>query len=309
MNGQRNVAPVVEMRGITIAFPGVLALDGVDFELRPGEIHSLMGENGAGKSTLIKALTGVYSIDSGSIQVGGEQRTFTGAADAQSAGISTVYQEVNLCPNLSVGENVMLGHEMRGRLGIDWSATHREAVRRLADLGLELDSRSLLGSHSIAVQQLVAISRAMVLDARVLILDEPTSSLDRQEVDRLFDVIRGLRAQGVAILFVSHFLDQVYEISDCITVLRNGQLVGEFRADRAAQDGVGDKDDRSSACRARRDLGECGAGDRPHRAPRSTGHGSRTQRCPPTCRSRYLQERGGRACRSPRIGSEPSWPG
>ena len=222
--------PLVEMRGITIRFPGVLALDDVDLVLRPGEVHALMGENGAGKSTLIKALTGVYAIDDGTIRVGGEERVLGSTADAERAGISTVYQEVNLCPNLSVGENVMLGHEPRGVLGIDWRATHRAAAGHLESLGLRLDTRSLLSSHSLAVQQLVAISRAMVLDARVLVLDEPTSSLDREEVDRLFAVVRDLRAQGVAILFVSHFLEQVYEISDRITVLRNGRLVGEYCA-------------------------------------------------------------------------------
>ncbi|SFS14454.1 simple sugar transport system ATP-binding protein [Microbacterium sp. cf046] len=219
---------LVEMRDITIRFPGVLALDAVDFVLRAGEIHSLMGENGAGKSTLIKALTGVYPIDSGSITVAGEARVFGSTADAQSAGISTVYQEVNLCANLSVGENVMLGHEPRARGGIDWKGVHRDAARHLDSLGLRIDTRSILSSHSIAIQQLVAISRAMVLDAKVLILDEPTSSLDRGEVEQLFAVIRDLRDAGVAVLFVSHFLDQVYEISDRITVLRNGQLVGEY---------------------------------------------------------------------------------
>jgi simple sugar transport system ATP-binding protein len=224
------VLPVVEMTGITIRFPGVLALDAVDFVLRPGEVHSLMGENGAGKSTLIKALTGVYPVDAGGISVDGESRRFTSTADAQDAGISTVYQEVNLCGNLSVGENVMLAHEPRKGAGIDWKETHRLAESHLASLGLTIDTRSTLASHSIAIQQLVAIGRAMVLDAKVLILDEPTSSLDRGEVERLFAVIRDLRDRGVAILFVSHFLDQVYEISDRITVLRNGRLVGEFAA-------------------------------------------------------------------------------
>ncbi|WP_166866072.1 sugar ABC transporter ATP-binding protein [Salinibacterium sp. ZJ70] len=222
---------VVEMRGITIDFPGVRALDRVDFTLRRGEIHSLMGENGAGKSTLIKALTGVYSTTAGTITVGGEERVFHGTADAQSAGISTVYQEVNLCTNLTVGENVMLGHEVRRPWGIDWRATHREAARHLASLGLGIDTRSPLGSHSIAIQQLVAISRAMVTDSTVLVLDEPTSSLDRGEVDQLFSIIRDLRDRGVAILFVSHFLDQVYEISDRLTVLRNGALIGEYGVD------------------------------------------------------------------------------
>ena len=219
---------IVEMRGITISFPGVLALDGVDFCLRAGEIHSLMGENGAGKSTVIKALTGVYPIDAGSITVAGHPVVFRTTADAQAAGISTVYQEVNLCPNLSVGENVMLGHEPHRGGRIDWKGVHEQAAGHLASLGLEVDTRTILASHSIAVQQLVAISRAMVLDSRVLILDEPTSSLDRGEVEQLFSVIRELRATGVAILFVSHFLDQVYEISDRVTVLRNGRLVGEY---------------------------------------------------------------------------------
>ena len=230
MTADTDVPPIVAMTGITIRFPGVLALDNVDFFLRPGEVHSLMGENGAGKSTLIKALTGVYSIDGGSILVDGVPRTFTTTADAQAAGISTVYQEVNLCQNLSVGENVMLGHEVRRIRRIDWTATHAEAARHLGNLGLNIDTRSTLSSHSIAIQQLVAISRAMVVDSRVLVLDEPTSSLDRSEVEQLFGVMRDLRDRGVAILFVSHFLDQVFEISDRITVLRNGKLVGESLA-------------------------------------------------------------------------------
>ncbi|GMA36771.1 hypothetical protein GCM10025876_29750 [Demequina litorisediminis] len=153
MTVDTDVPPLVSMRGITISFPGVLALDGVDFFLRPGEVHSLMGENGAGKSTLIKALTGVYAIDAGTIEIAGEQRRLDSTADAQAAGISTVYQEVNLCANLSVGENVMLGHEPRGVFGIDWSAAHREAAEYLASLGLDLDTRSPLASHSIAIQQ------------------------------------------------------------------------------------------------------------------------------------------------------------
>jgi galactofuranose transport system ATP-binding protein len=230
MTADTAVPPIVAMNGITIRFPGVLALDGVDFFLRPGEVHSLMGENGAGKSTLIKALTGVYATDAGTIVVDGEPRIFSSTADAQSAGVSTVYQEVNLCQNLSVGENVMLGHEPRKRGGIDWTETHRAAAEHLGNLGVHLDTRSLLSSHSIAIQQLVAISRAMVTDSRVLVLDEPTSSLDRGEVEQLFGVIRDLRGRGVAILFVSHFLDQVFEISDRITVLRNGKLVGESLA-------------------------------------------------------------------------------
>lgn len=220
--------PVVEMRGISIEFPGVKALQGVDFTLRAGEIHAVMGENGAGKSTLIKALTGVYAIDSGRIVIDGVERKFAGPAAAQAAGISTVYQEVNLCGNLTVAENIMLGREPRRGGAIDWRATRSAAATHLGALNLDIDPRSLLSAHSLAIQQLVAICRAMVVDARVLILDEPTSSLDAGEVQQLFTVMRGLRDDGVAILFVSHFLEQVYEVSDRITVLRNGQLLGEY---------------------------------------------------------------------------------
>ncbi len=221
--------PVVELSGISIEFPGVKALDGVDFRLYPGEVHALMGENGAGKSTLIKALTGVYAIDAGTIAVGGEPHVFSGPAQAQAAGISTVYQEVNLCENLSVAENVMLGYEPRRAGAVDFRAMRRRAAELLRVLNLDIDPASSLSGHSIAVQQLVAICRAMVPGAKVLILDEPTSSLDADEVARLFGVIRTLRERGVAILFVSHFIEQVYEISDRMTVLRNGRLVGEFR--------------------------------------------------------------------------------
>ena len=227
--------PVVRMRGISITFPGVKALQEVDFRLFPGEVHALMGENGAGKSTLIKALTGVYAIDHGEITVQGEPRRFTGPADSQAAGISTVYQEVNLCTNLTVAENMLLGREPRRFGRIDSRAMNARAGAVLERLGLAVNPRSQLGAHPIAVQQLVAIARAVDVDARVLILDEPTSSLDADEVARLFTVVRALREQGVAILFVSHFLDQVFDISDRMTVLRNGQLVGEYRTSTTSQ--------------------------------------------------------------------------
>ncbi|WP_403023085.1 sugar ABC transporter ATP-binding protein [Salinibacterium sp. GXW1014] len=228
---ETSTAPVVEMRDISISFPGVKALDSVSFRMFPGEVHSLMGENGAGKSTLIKALTGVYPIDSGTIVLAGEPLSVNGPAQAQDAGISTVYQEVNLLSNLSVAENIMLGREPR-RFGlIDWSATRQRAAEVLAGLNLDIDPASPLSSHSLAVQQLVAIARAIDIRAKVLILDEPTSSLDADEVAELFRVIRRLKDDGVAILFVSHFLDQVYEIADRLTVLRNGALVGEYRTE------------------------------------------------------------------------------
>ncbi|WP_368112098.1 sugar ABC transporter ATP-binding protein [Bifidobacterium adolescentis] len=220
--------PIVVMKGITIEFPGVKALDGVNLRLFPGEVHALMGENGAGKSTMIKALTGVYKINAGSIEVDGKPQTFTGTGDAQNAGIATVYQEVNLCTNLTIGENVMLGHEVRGALGINWKKTYEKSKKFLAQMGLEhLDPKAPLSSISIAMQQLVAIARAMVIDAKVLILDEPTSSLDANEVQDLFKIMRKIRDSGVAILFVSHFLDQIYEITDRLTILRNGKFIKE----------------------------------------------------------------------------------
>ena len=220
--------PVIEMRDISVGFPGVKALDGVSFRMYPGEVHSLLGENGAGKSTVIKALTGVYNIDQGEILLGGEPTAIGNPAQAQAAGISTVYQEVNLLPNLSVAENIMLGREPR-RFGlIDWKATRARAAQLLERLNLDIDPSSPLNEHSLAVRQLIAIVRATDVDARVLILDEPTSSLDADEVVELFRVINALKADGVAILFVSHFLDQVYEIAERLTVLRNGKLVGEY---------------------------------------------------------------------------------
>jgi simple sugar transport system ATP-binding protein len=219
--------PVIEMRDISIVFGSVRALDGVSFRLFPGEVHALMGENGAGKSTLIKALTGVYSIDAGVVTVGGEAHEFSSPAAAQAAGISTVYQEVNLVPNLTVAENMLLGREPRRFGSINVRAMNRRARARLEGLGLDIDPASVLGDHPIAVQQLVAIARAVDVEARVLILDEPTSSLDADEVQKLFEVMRRLRTQGVAIVFVSHFLEQVYAIADRMTILRNGRLVEE----------------------------------------------------------------------------------
>ncbi|GIF76476.1 sugar ABC transporter ATP-binding protein [Asanoa siamensis] len=227
--------PVLVMRGIGKRFPGVVALDGVDLRLFPGEVHALMGENGAGKSTLIKVLTGAYHHDQGDITLGGEQVAFAGPHQAQQAGISTVYQEINLCPNLSVAENVLIGRSPTRFGRIRWSAMRRRAEDLLARLHLSIDVGSDLGTHSIAVQQMVAIARALDVDAKVLVLDEPTSSLDASEVDQLFRVMRGLKDEGIAILFVTHFLDQVYEIADRMTVLRNGRLVGEFRTAELSQ--------------------------------------------------------------------------
>ena len=269
-----------------------------------------MGENGAGKSTLIKALTGVYGIDAGTIRVRGEEQVFAGPGAAQQAGIATVYQEVNLCPNLTVAENIMLGREPR-RLGrIDRRAVRERSAALLARLNLSVDPESVLGGHPLAVQQLVAIARAVDLDAAVLILDEPTSSLDADEVQELFRVIRDLRASGVAVLFVSHFLDQVYAIADRATILRNGQLVGEYAI--AALPRL-----EMVAKMVGHELGRPGrprppAADRRRRPPRHTGPGR--DRARPDRRDRPRRRHGvprrgarpGRAC-SGRGGR--SWPG
>jgi len=220
--------PVLELSGITKRFAGVTALDGVDFRLFPGEAHALVGENGAGKSTLIKVLTGVHTLDAGSIAIDGEPVRITGPQQAQQAGVSTVYQELNLCPNLSVAENIHIGREPR-RLGlVRFGAMRRRARELVARLGLDIDVSAPLSVYSPAIRQLVAIVRAVDLSAKVLILDEPTSSLDREEVGQLFAVMRRLKDEGVAIAFVTHFIDQIYEICERATILRNGRLVGEY---------------------------------------------------------------------------------
>ncbi|GAA4933975.1 sugar ABC transporter ATP-binding protein [Streptomonospora halophila] len=220
--------PAVQMSGIVKDFPGVRALDGAGLRLLPGEVHALLGENGAGKSTLIKVLTGVHRPDAGSVRIGGGPAGIAGPLDAERHGIATVYQEVNLCPNLSVAENILLGREPRGRFGISARRMNRRAADLAAGMELDLDVTRALGEYPIAVQQLVSILRAVDLQARVLVLDEPTSSLDRDEVRILFDLVERLRSRGVAVLFVTHFLDQVYELCRRMTVLRNGRLVGEF---------------------------------------------------------------------------------
>ncbi|HAZ64067.1 MAG TPA: sugar ABC transporter ATP-binding protein [Armatimonadetes bacterium] len=222
--------PLLSMTGIVKQFPGVRALDGVDFQVRRGEIHSLMGQNGAGKSTLLKVLTGVYTRDAGQMLLDGRVISPRSPLEAQGEGISTVYQEVNLIPDLSVAENIVLGRQTQRFGFIDWRAARRQADAALARLDLQLDVSASLNSYSIAIQQMVAIARALDEECSLLVLDEPTSSLDQQEVARLFGVLRRLRDDGLGIVFVTHFLDQVYQISDTITVLRNGRLVGEWPA-------------------------------------------------------------------------------
>ncbi|KQW93411.1 sugar ABC transporter ATP-binding protein [Massilia sp. Root418] len=223
-----DVAPVLELTGIHKEFPGVKALSDAGLRLFPGEVHTLMGQNGAGKSTLIKVLTGVYTPERGTMLLNGKPIRPASTLEAQELGISTVYQEVNLCPNLSVAENIFIGRYPRKWGRIDWKGMRSEAARMLKLMEIDIDVAAPLSNYSLAVQQMVAISRALNVNAKVLILDEPTSSLDEAEVQLLFTVLRRLRGQGIAILFVTHFLDQTYAISDRITVMRNGQLEGEY---------------------------------------------------------------------------------
>ena len=221
---------LLEIQGLTKSFPGVRALSGVDFSLKSGEIHALLGENGAGKSTLIKTLTGVYKKDAGRVLFLGQEFEAHSPAHASENGISTVYQEVNLIPELSVAENIYLGREPLKWGNIDWKKMREGAEKALARLHLHIDVNLEVSSYSIAIQQMISIARALDVDAKVLILDEPTSSLDEGEVASLFEVMRDLRSRGMAIVFITHFLDQVYEVCDRITVLRNSQLVGVFNA-------------------------------------------------------------------------------
>jgi ribose transport system ATP-binding protein len=219
-------APILEAREVTKGFPGVLALDGVSFQLMPGEVHALVGENGAGKSTLIKVITGVYQPDEGQVLFGGEEVTFASPRDSQAAGISTIYQEINLIPMRSVAQNVFLGRELRTRFGLlDSERMNREAAEILGRYGIQADVTAPLHSLGLGTQQMVAIARAVSLDARVVIMDEPTSSLEAREVETLFRVIRQLRDENVGVVYVSHHLDELYEICEKVTVLRDGKLV------------------------------------------------------------------------------------
>ena len=223
---------VLQMKNIHKNFTGVKALQAVDFSLREGEIHALMGENGAGKSTLIKVLTGVYEKDEGEIFLKGNDKAVAihSPQDAQNLGISTVYQEITLCPNLSVAENMFIGRT-KGRMQ-NWKKMNADADRILQSLDIPAKATQQLANCSIAIQQMVAIARAVDMDCKVLILDEPTSSLDDKEVQKLFGLMKDLRARGVGIIFVTHFLDQVYEVCDRITVLRDGKLVGEYEIEK-----------------------------------------------------------------------------
>jgi len=218
-------APVLRMSSIDKSFAGIPALTNAGLEIAPGEVHALIGQNGAGKSTLIKILNGAYRKDSGDIQLDGKPVQFGSPHEAQLGGVSTIFQEVNLVHCRSVTENIVLGQEPKRYGMIDWPRAHRRAQEILERFGLDLDVRKPLHTCNIAVQQLIAIARAVSFDARLVIMDEPTSSLDEQEKQVLFKVIRDLSAEGVAVLYVSHHLDELFAVCDRVTVMRNGRMI------------------------------------------------------------------------------------
>ena len=231
-------APVLRARGIDKFFAGAIALDKVDLTLFPGEVHALLGENGAGKSTLIKSLTGAYHRDGGTIELDGREIDPRGPVESQALGIGTVYQEVNLLENMSVSDNLFLGWQPVKRGMLNHREMHRRTAEILKGYGLDIDPTQMLSSYSIAIQQVIAIARAVELSGKVLILDEPTASLDREEIELVFSVVRNLTARGMAVVFITHFLDQVFELADRATVLRNGCVVGTRRIAEVSQSDI-----------------------------------------------------------------------
>src|SRR5215471_7484611 len=224
-------SPILELQGITKAFGGVEALRGVDFALFAGEIHGLVGENGAGKSTLMKIIAGVHPEFSGRFLVNGQETRFRSARDAHAAGIAMVHQELSVAPDLTVAENVFLGNQPTNRLGlVQWRRMAREAGEQLARFGIDVDPMSRLGDLPIGLQQLIELARVLFSGARIVILDEPTSALSPPEVERLFATLRRLRDEGTAIIFISHFIEDILRISDTVTVFRNGRKIAETQA-------------------------------------------------------------------------------
>ena len=226
---------ILSVKKLSKSFPGVKALDNVQFELKSGEIMALLGGNGAGKSTVIKCMTGVYTSDTGTIELAGESIRNLSAEAVQAKGISTVHQEVNLIPTLTIAENIYLGRQPIKRGRIDWATMNSDAQTLLNSMNIKLDVTHILGDYPIAIQQMIAIARGVNMSAKVLILDEPTASLDSQEVEQLFVLMRELKERGIGIVFVTHFLDQVYAVCDRITVLRNGQYVGVYETEKLTQ--------------------------------------------------------------------------
>ncbi|MDO4321058.1 MAG: sugar ABC transporter ATP-binding protein [Lachnospiraceae bacterium] len=219
---------LLKIEGLSKSFPGVKALSNVSMEICEGEVRALMGENGAGKSTLIKILTGIYQREEGRIFFAGNEIHPQNATDVQRLGISTIYQEINLIPYLSVAENIFIGREPMKKGRIDWKKMYEEARSAMQDLGVEVDVSQKINRLSTALQQMVAIARALQMEARLFIMDEATSSLDTQEVERLFEVVRDLKRRGIAVIFVSHRMEEIFKICDSVTVLKDGELVGTY---------------------------------------------------------------------------------
>ena len=217
---------VLELKGITKIFPGVKALNNVQFQLKPGEVHALMGENGAGKSTFIKVITGVHKAEEGEMYLFGEKVDFKGPKDAQEAGIAAVYQHPTSYPHLTVAENIFMGHEIKKNHMIQWKAMNEEANKLLKQLNADFDSTAEMGTLSVAQQQMVEIVKAVSFDGRIIVMDEPTSSLSNDEVEQLFGIIERLKAKQVSIIYISHRMEELFRISDRVTIIRDGAYVG-----------------------------------------------------------------------------------
>lgn len=222
---------LVEIKDVSKHFPGVKALDHVSLSIRRGEVHALSGENGASKSTLIKILTGVYTYDEGSIVFDGSPVAFKSTNESQKAGIGSVYQELNMIPYLSVAENIYIGDYPMGKTGIEWKELYENAQNQLDSLNIDVDAKKQLNELSTAQQQMVSIVRAVSRDCKLIILDEPTSSLDTKEVKTLFSLVRQLKEKGVAFIFITHRMEEIYQICDRITVLKDGHFIGTYQAE------------------------------------------------------------------------------
>jgi len=222
------VERLLEMRGISKRFPGVLALDSVGFDLRPGEVHGMLGENGAGKSTLIKVLAGDYSKDEGEILIGGEKVELKSPSDSQSRGISVIYQELNTLDTLSVAENIFVGNlpKRKGLGTVDWKTLNRNARTVLQRMLVDINPRKIVGDLTVHEKQIIEIAKAIYKDARILVMDEPTAALGEKDTASLFNIIRSLKLQGVGVIYISHRLKEIFEITDRVTVLRDGKLIG-----------------------------------------------------------------------------------
>ena len=226
------MAQLISAENVSKSFPGVRALHEVKFDLESGEVHALMGENGAGKSTLMKILSGIYQCDSGDIKVNGQDVKFTSPRDAQSAGIGIIHQELQLMNHLTVAQNIFIGREPKRAFGLllDHDKLNRDAAAALGHLNLNIDPRTIVGGLTVAKQQMVEIAKALSFNSRVLIMDEPTAALNDAEIAELFKIIRELKGRGVGIVYISHKMDEIKQISDRVTIMRDGEYVGTVEA-------------------------------------------------------------------------------